>query len=486
MPDPIFDRFTQDVTEEVSRMQPLPAEVRRRGNRLRRRNQALATVGAVAAVGVLAAPVAFLSDRSGPDGVDPADAPTSWVTTIPEGFDLTGGMPDNARTVDLHPEDPARFEEELSHVDALTQLHLCGSPDEAWQLEGASDAQAAASSNDFSEGGRQRMLAVYADESAATAVVAGIRDAVDACMATSARQKGWMYPTALDVRAGDESVAYIDQRWQAGAPADDGNLYLVVRVGNALVLDQAYTMGAADLALMQEGAESAAALLSPVVAEMEETFGDGEAPASPQEPVADDPDDPTSAAGSGGALRIPDDFPLDAGSLDLTGDGGEITGPARDIAGVGLATGPCGAAGLDVVPSVDRLAFTSTGPEATDVRELRVYASADHALDVVQQLRVAAGECTTDTTPQGGAIRWARFDDAATGWDSVSFGYTHEEGLGGSLFHVVRVGPAVLALRQDGEWSAASMGDGVSGLTAIADRIAPEMCVFTADGCPAG
>ena len=62
MPDPIEELSNFDPRSPVN---PMPAaEVRRRGDRLRRRNTARVVGGAVAAVVLVAVPVAVLCGRS--------------------------------------------------------------------------------------------------------------------------------------------------------------------------------------------------------------------------------------------------------------------------------------------------------------------------------------------------------------------------------------------------------------------------------------
>ena len=86
----------------------LPAsEVRRRGDRMRRRNTALATVGGVVAAAVfIGTPVALMSGND-KDTVDPAPSPPTpsvtedgqpgWLTEIPAEFPVTEGMTDDRR-----------------------------------------------------------------------------------------------------------------------------------------------------------------------------------------------------------------------------------------------------------------------------------------------------------------------------------------------------------------------------------------------------
>src|SRR4051794_2663009 len=97
MPDPADRDFLAEL-ENFSTpgptMTPLPAsEVRRRGTRMRRRNNALATLGGVAAVAIIATPIA-LAATGGPQGPSPAPPVASqpaggWQQRVPADFDIT-------------------------------------------------------------------------------------------------------------------------------------------------------------------------------------------------------------------------------------------------------------------------------------------------------------------------------------------------------------------------------------------------------------
>ena len=96
---------------EGMHVNPLPvSEVRRRGDRMRRRNTALAAVGGVAAAAVfIGIPVALTSSDDGNQDIDPAPpaptqtedpAPPTWITEIPEEFPVTEGMSDEGEAVE--------------------------------------------------------------------------------------------------------------------------------------------------------------------------------------------------------------------------------------------------------------------------------------------------------------------------------------------------------------------------------------------------
>ena len=104
MSDPIRD--LENLKHEGMNVNPLPAsEVRRRGTRMRRRNNALAAVGALAVVAVIATPLAVVArggDHAGPGPVgSPSPSPTQtvrtdWLQTIPGDSRLGHRAPDSA------------------------------------------------------------------------------------------------------------------------------------------------------------------------------------------------------------------------------------------------------------------------------------------------------------------------------------------------------------------------------------------------------
>ena len=103
-----------------------------------------------------------------------------------------------------------------------------------------------------------------------------------------------------------------------------------------------------------------------------------------------------------GVSDIPADFPLDLDQVAMTGDGGEMRGPSPDEAGLG-ALELCGTSPWLDVPA-DRLASTATGPEYADVRELRVYGSADDAVVQMTRLRGLLDDCADEPVESGGRL----------------------------------------------------------------------------------
>ncbi|WP_243056800.1 hypothetical protein [Nocardioides sp. SR21] len=232
MPDPIEE--LENFSIPGPPMNPMPAaDVRRRGNRIRRRNNTLATVGGLAAVAVIAAPFAiFAGGQSSPDDVDPAPPTTSeWVQQIPEDFPLSDQMPDGTRERDGY---------EQQHVD------VCD--DQSWTADGTKDARQA-TYTDPSEGGLDRVLGLYPSESDAAQELMRVAASAQACALESEGGKRWVdvVPSSL----GESSVVY------ANHMSDAGDMFVVqlVQVGNAILQDSTYSMGGGDPQVVQQTAD---------------------------------------------------------------------------------------------------------------------------------------------------------------------------------------------------------------------------------------
>ena len=81
MSDPI-SRLDQFRANTPGAPMKSAAEVRRRGDQIRRRQRTLVTAGAVALAAVMAGPIIFLSAGFGDKGIDPAPAPSETPSTV--------------------------------------------------------------------------------------------------------------------------------------------------------------------------------------------------------------------------------------------------------------------------------------------------------------------------------------------------------------------------------------------------------------------
>ena len=219
-----------------------PSEIRRRGDRMRRRRTALVAAGGVLAAAIaIGTPVVALNGASDND-IDPAPSPAptepagGWVTTIPEDFPLTSGFPDP----DATPHDGLAGDPSLSV--ACRSDGFAGFTDNAvvtYQGE--------------SEDRQVRMLILYPDDATAEADLAELRDAVDGCPPKPVSQGTTMISEPVEADFGtEESFAFSQQIRHDDGLVSDLSLFEVARTGNAIYVDMAYTAAGGDQAVEVE------------------------------------------------------------------------------------------------------------------------------------------------------------------------------------------------------------------------------------------
>ena len=229
-----FESLRATMNTPSSDLHPLPAtEVRRRGDRLRRRNTALAVAGGtVAAMTAIGVPVALsqAGPADGDSGLVATDGPSEgafqWRTDVPEDFPLTDGFP----------------VEEPDRTQVLTEYQPqavgpCASGP-AWDVSGALESLQAVYT-DPSEGGMDRVVSVFADDTAAADALEELRTQAETC-----RPQGRPRVSAqvLTSDLGEESVVFVNSYDNTG----EGLLHQVVRVGNAVLYSTSYFQGAGD------------------------------------------------------------------------------------------------------------------------------------------------------------------------------------------------------------------------------------------------
>lgn len=228
MPDPIDELEGFDMPT----VHPLPpGDVRRRGDRIRRRNNALAAVGGLAVIAAIATPFAVLAGHGSSDSLPPTKG-VEWVQTIPDGFPLTDGMPDSTKT-------RPGFEQQ--------DVDVC--QNQAWSTDGTTDLQQATNTGE-TEGGSDRLLSVYPTGQDAELALETLDANVQACAAqTDGSRQRWV--TVVPTDLGQGSLTY------ANHMSDAGEMFVVqvVRVGNALLRDSTYALGGGDPQVVQDTAD---------------------------------------------------------------------------------------------------------------------------------------------------------------------------------------------------------------------------------------
>jgi len=203
-------------------MNPLPAtEVRRRGTRLRRRNNALAAIGGVAAVAIIATPLAMAATSKSTDTTPPPANPSpsvTWVQEIPADFPLAEGLPAPVRT-------GSSYESQVTDVCA------------GWAPPSSSEVRQAVFRE--SEGGSSHTLALYPTEREAELALTALGPETQACALQTVGKQRWVDVLPDQGDQGDQSLVYVNHYSDAG----DIDVVQLVRVGNAILEATTYSNG---------------------------------------------------------------------------------------------------------------------------------------------------------------------------------------------------------------------------------------------------
>lgn len=241
MSDPI-DQLRSLTTSGVD-VDPLPAaEVRRRGDRRRRRTHALATVGGVVAVAAVVAPLALGvrgAERSAPPPAGPASssttrADTEWRQRIPADVDLTA-LPA-----------AATFSYTARDAAVIDDLTLCGvpvfSPASGDPVAPAVDTAGAEYADPGTENSLARTLALYADDELAGDALAAIESGVRSCPLERQDPGLPLVHQPVDTElASDDSFVFTQQARLEDGSLADLTVVQVARIGNALYLADVHT-----------------------------------------------------------------------------------------------------------------------------------------------------------------------------------------------------------------------------------------------------
>jgi len=218
---------------------PLPAaEVRRRGDRIRRRHTALAAAGGLAVVAAVAAPIAAVALHQDSRRVEPAPAPhVAWRQDVPRTLDL-GAVPTGSSVT-------FTVRRDGSVVDDVT---VCGAPAFSTRSDGPAGPAVDAAGASYGEPGTSssagRTLAVYPDADAAATAAAGLRAGATGCPVDAHRggpTYTWSVLPGASVGGADEGFVVAQQVQFDKTTLSDLTAFEVARVGNALLITTTHT-----------------------------------------------------------------------------------------------------------------------------------------------------------------------------------------------------------------------------------------------------
>lgn len=467
--DPIRD--LENFSLEGDPVHPLPAsEVRRRGDRMRRRRTGALAVGAAAAVAVIAtSSVVAAQNLTGGGSPEPAPQPSpsatrtatpsaEWLTRVPDGFPLADGWPEPELEAGGEATTPTRGKVVGPNREILPMtLYVCGK-----EIATPTDPVDRLSAQLPQSFGRERQVGVFPDDSVAQEYVDSVRDAYQGCPRYETDPGDASLSRVIDLDRGDEAFQVHGNFENADEISENVEVVHVVRVGNAVLVERSSGFGP-DVAPI---AADHLADMAPPLAAMS-VFAEAQS-------TPDSTPDSTPASGEF-RTDIPKDFPIDTGLEDTDADS-EIVGPSATARGVNDLE-LCGTSQLPT-GYVGRLAVTYTAPEYGDSRELVTFADAEAAVRYLAALRTAVRDC-----PEDGLGRTLTELKADTGYDSITFALSSREGLGAEVYQVVRVGNGVLLTDEASHGTLDSARRDAPERTALADKLTPEMCIFTEAGC---
>jgi hypothetical protein len=469
-----------DHFDEGLPVTPLPAsEVRRRGDRLRRRNTVLATVGGVTAAAVfIGTPVALVANHDTADDVRPAPpGPTSsetstpgsrWVTTVPDGFPLGAGFPET--NADGTPT-------KVNHSG--TEWAASGPfPDVSCAPPGSFEPVAAAGYSYTGEGEETltRTLVLLADGPAAQAAMAGIRSDAEACQNIQL-EHGRLVTRVENLDLGTEESLVLSQQVEEKDGTISGLFVTeIARTGNALFTNSSYGSAGGDQVVAFETdrlRERAGQVLSSMCLFSSEPCQISTGAATEPAP------DPPSSLPASDALA---DFPLAMGYPATNDDGSpvEVTGKP----GLGVVE-LCGAVAWDPgAGTTDVIGVETSVPEDFRGRTLAIYESEDAADAAVEKAAVAVAACPREESDaESGGIRVNRiWDNGGLGdksvvWTTTYRGPEDERYIGRTVYHLVRVGNAVYGSYESNEGGSSNdaLAEAVQSATRAARPIVEAM-----------
>lgn len=476
------------------------ADVRRRGDQIRRRRTALVAGGAALAVAAVAVPVFAVIGNDNPrsDKEDIAvevpplsranllrDADTEYDREGYSLFSTTETFEGDGQAVYL----PCQREatSTLGADTSFTRVfNLAPNPDKMSPGDVSDDV----TNDDMVE-----MVAEFDSPDAARTAYDRFAEWIVDCQIPGADEvRTGAQGRSVDVADGD-AVVYGIQWGPAPEELDPtgdfsyiGEVGLVVQDDRIAVLK--VTGIGQDYNWMPEDGGSPLERMLPKAAERLELDGAPNQPTDPTEPSETETADggqPDPDAGSTGGSVIADDFPLLDGWPEEADDGEGPTGPARDLDPLSLEA--CGAQAADPAHA-DRLLARYENAEDYRTRQLTTYASADEAVAAVAAIRQVYADCPTgEVRDDGYTPHWAVVDTTVGGESFAVLGWDTMDGQPtpyGDTLLVVRLGSAVLVVVHSGHSGAPGSGEDQAAVDRIVQESAPiidGMCTWTAAGC---
>ncbi len=460
------------------------ADVRRRGDRLRRRRTALVAGGAALAVAAVVVPVLALgghdSDQRRDDLItkDPASSALGEADLLSdEDTEYEVGSTGAFRTTETFTGDgQAAYHvcqqgtpSSLGATDSRTRTFAMRPPEEASDLVSPPSE------------GLVEMIAEFPDAATARAAYDTWRGWIDDCgrrLGDFERHFIDPEPAVADLPAGSEGVIY-DLSWgPVSQDTDpDGDAGFINETGLIVQGDRVAVLGLTivgqDYNFLEEYGGTPVTRMLPRAAALLEP---GDDPASVR---------PTGTAGAG-ETAIPDDFPLgDGWPYGTEADGEGLIGPARELEPATFEA--CGAAVEDPAHEDRLMARWQSVDYRT--RQLTTYATAEEASGAITTIADLYRACPTDQQREDGSTpRW-EVRDLGIGDESYAvLGWDESDGVAstfGSTMVLVRVGNAVLLTAWSGHAGNPEAGgdEAVEAITGAAAPVIEAMCVFTADGC---
>ncbi len=481
-PDEMNDRL-QNFDPGASMMPLTGGEIRRRGDRLRRRRTALSVVAAAVAVAAIATPIAVLGN-DGDQAVGPAEPDRTTQTpptTEPEPTSTLLGADD------LVPR-PGRTAWTVSDDDFPV---LGCQPIDAGGLEALG-----ATLNEVRFGADVDLAGQPGASVEPGPPTARVGNAV--LDFDTPKQASAAFNTLFDwlIRCddlGDERQTTDEGVLEQGnVPVADGEaLWLLFRVMDTDVC--AWRDGCDGFSLERQGIARFGSRL--VVLSLTDVGGPVD-PVGLQEDMASTfPKAITRAGGEvtgevtidsanqGGEFdpgAFLDDVPLDDGLVAMEGDGGEKIGPGPDVASIEFAEGSCLSEVWPAPTALDKRAVSVSGPEYFEVREIAVFESSEAAATALEAVRQAVGRCPeVPSDIEGNDLTYTEVPDRLAE-NTITFSALFETGLtGNSLYSFGQFGNVVIGEQRIGEWSGSSANAAASDLLEAMLKVRNAVCDLT-------